>query len=439
MVYNVLDFGALGDGISNDTPAIQQAIDSCSMAGGGKVVLPGGKTYRAGSIELRSYVELHLEMGALLKASDNLKDFDLFDQNDSAPEASEVPTYDNSEYNGTPSYFFIYGKDLENVAITGFGKIDGNEEIFYGEVTPWHIQGAFYPRVPLLYLEHIENLTIKEITLQRSAFWTLHLCGCRDVLIDGVRIRNNLKLANSDGIDPDHCQNVRIQGCSIECADDCISLKNTADGAAYGPCENIVITGCTLTSTSTAIKIGSESEDAFRNIMVDNCIINRSNRGISLQLRDKGSIENVSFNHISIETKLFTPKYYRGCAEPISITAVKRKSDTDIGYIKDVRFNSIHCSGENGIFVYGDVEKNIREIYFDNVSVHLCEKSVYPKNRHDLRPTSGISFTEEGLNSIYVRNASYIVFRNFVQKVDLSMQHSMFAAINVDACDNFIM
>ncbi|MBQ9123476.1 MAG: right-handed parallel beta-helix repeat-containing protein [Lachnospiraceae bacterium] len=439
MVYSVLDFGAVGDGKSLDTPAIQQAIDTCSMAGGGKVVFPGGKVYRSGAIELRSCVELHFEMGAMLKASDNLKDFDLFDQNDSEPEAKEVPSYENSEYDGTPNYYFIYGKDLHDVAITGFGKIDGNEEIFYGEVTPWHIEGAFYPRVPLLYLEHIENLTIQHVTLQRSAFWTLHMVGCKDILIDGIRIRNNLKLANSDGIDPDHCQNLRIQGCTIECADDCIVLKNTAAAAEYGPCENIVITGCTLTSTSAALKIGTETEDAFRNIMVDNCIITRSNRGISLQLRDKGSIENVSFNHITIETKLFTPKYYWGCAEPISITAVKRKSDTNIGYIKDVRFSNIHCSGENGIFIYGDIEKNISEIYFDNVSVHLTEKTVYPKNRHDLRPTSGVSLTEEGLNSIFIRNASYIVFRNFVQKVDLSMQHAMSTAINVEACENFIM
>lgn len=96
------------------------------------------------------------------------------------------------------------------MAITGFGKIDGNEEIFYGKVTKWHIDGYFYPRVPLLFLENVRHLTIQQVTLTGSAFWTTHLVGCKEVLIEGIRIINNLRLANCDGIDPDHCNNVRI-------------------------------------------------------------------------------------------------------------------------------------------------------------------------------------------------------------------------------------
>ena len=87
---------------------------------------------------------------------------------------------------------------------------DGNEEAFYGEVNKYHIEGSFYPRVPLMYIEDVKNLTLKECTLTHSGFWTVHLVGCRDVLIDGIRILNNLRMANCDGIDPDHCQNVRI-------------------------------------------------------------------------------------------------------------------------------------------------------------------------------------------------------------------------------------
>ena len=106
------------------------------------------------------------------------------------------------------------------------------------------------------------------------------------MLIDGIRLLNNLKMANSDGIDPDRCLNVRISNCHIERGDDAIVLKNSGDYKKYGPCENMVVADCTLVSTSAAIKFGTEGESDFRNILVENCCISRSNRGISIRIRD---------------------------------------------------------------------------------------------------------------------------------------------------------
>ncbi|MCR5556196.1 MAG: hypothetical protein K6F75_01370 [Butyrivibrio sp.] len=148
-MFNVLDYGAVGDGKTLDSPAIQKALDECEENGG--------------------------------------------------------------------------------------GTIDGTEEIYYGNVTRYHIEGAYYPRTPLLFIENVEHFTITNVTLTHSAFWTLHMVGCRDVLVDSVRILNNLKMANCDGIDPDHCQNVRINNCYIESADDCIVFKTSEAYEGYGP------------------------------------------------------------------------------------------------------------------------------------------------------------------------------------------------------------
>lgn len=112
-----------------------------------------------------------------------------------------------------------------------------------------------------------------------------------------------------------------------------------------------------MISTSAAIKFGTESEAPFRNISVTNCSIQRTNRAISLQLRDKGCIENVTFSNLNIDTRLFSKVHWWGEAEPITITAVKRNAQTNVGYIRNVRFQNINCVGENGILIYGDDSK----------------------------------------------------------------------------------
>ncbi len=272
-----------------------------------------------------------------------------------------------------------------------------------------HIDGWFYPRVPLLFLEDVSHLTLQQVTLKNSAFWTVHMVGCRDVLIDGIRILNNLQMANCDGIDPDHCRDVRIANCHIETADDCIVFKNTADAMQYGPCENIVVTNCTMVSSSAAVKFGTESEDLFRNILVQNCVIHDSNRAISLQLRDQGSIEHVIFSNISIRTHFFTEQWW-GTAEPISVTAVRRKEDTCVGEIRDVVFSNIQCESENGILIYGEPEGTIRDLRFEHVSLCLKNSVHMQKNWHDLRPCTWDGKVEASSAAVFSRNVRDVIF-----------------------------
>ena len=411
MIYNVLDYGAVGDGAANDAGAIQAAIDACSGGGGGRVVLPSGKVFRAGSIILRSNVEFHLETGTVLKASEDLRDYALLDppqggaesMGSAFPSPSTVPSYVNCEYDGKPRCYFIYAKDAVNLQITGFGRIDGSEEIYHGQEGRYHIDGLFYPRIPMVLLEKVEHLTIRDVTMANCGFWTLHMAGCEDVRIDGIRILNSLKMANSDGIDPDHCRNVRIINCHIECADDCIVLKNTRGYEEYGPCENILISGCTLVSTSAAVKFGTESESPFRNIIIENCVISRSNRGISLQLRDKGCIENVLVSNIHIETRRFSEEWW-GRAEPVSITVADRKEGVRAGHIRNVCFRDVFCEGENGIFLWAEAGKTIENIRFENVSVFLKKKSKWTSDSYDLRPCRDSKKVDGGIYAFYAHN-----------------------------------
>lgn len=438
MIYRATDFGAVGDGTHNDTTALQAAVDACHKSGGGRVLLEGGHTYRCGTLVLKSFVELHLEMGAVLKASDRLEDFNLLGEGAVTTSRVTTPTYANCDYSGGPTLFFLYARDCEYVSVTGFGRIDGNQEIFCGTVTPWHIDGSFYPRVPLLFLEHVRHLTLHQVTLTGSGFWTTHLVGCEDVLIDGIRILNDLRLANCDGIDPDHCRNVRITNCHIESADDCIVFKNTENAMKYGPCENIVVSNCTLTSTSAAIKFGTESQALFRNISVQNCAISRTNRGISMQLRDGGSMENITFSNINIDTRQFSPDHWWGKAEPIAITAVKRREDTNIGHIKNITFENINCVGENGILLYGEPEKNISDVIFRNITVRLEKRTDWPKGVRDLRPCIGGGLTQDTVHGFSAHNAKTVILDNFRLTVDDSMKEYVSRETETVECEDMI-
>lgn len=414
MQYNILDFNAKGDGVTNDREAIQKAIDTCSENGGGQVLVPGGKTYYTGSFLIRSHVDFHIERGAIIKASTDIADYyPLANDGKIVAHESGLPSFLNCEYAGRPFHAFIYGLSQENVSITGFGTIDGNEAQFYGHDSGYHIEGSYYPRIPLLLLEDFKHLSIQDVTLRNCAFWTVHLVGCEDVTIDNIRILNNLRMANSDGIDPDHCKNVRISNCHIECGDDCIVLKNSGDYNKYGDCENITITGCTLISTSAAIKFGTEGERSFRNIMVSNCIISNSNRGISIQIRDGGNVENAVFSNIAIETRRFTKEWW-GRAEAISITVLDRKAGVKAGKVKNVTFQNISCHGESGVFLHGSPDNYLESIYMDNISITLDKTSKWPIEGYDLRPcppegdiTGRLDRKLAGIYANYTKNVTF--------------------------------
>jgi len=370
---SVLNHGAIADGVSDDAPAIQRAIDFVYEAGGGRVVIPGGSRVLAGSFQLKSHIDFHVAEGAVLLSA-------------TAKEAFPKKVFSFGEE--ADKRLWIGAKNATDITMSGSGTIDGQCRAFaLGETE--HIFTPTYPwRPALTCFENIQRITVRDLTFRDAANWTLHFCGCEDVHVHDVKIFNNLKFPNADGIDPDHCRRVRIHGCHIVSADDCIVLKNTAPFKEYGPCEDVEITGCRLESASAAFKIGSESHCDFRRIRMSDCTIERSNRGLAIQLRDQGNVHDVEFRDISISTQRFPPVWW-GCGEGIYVTALPRNAQTEVGRITDVRFYNIKCEGENGVVLYGDPADRIEDLLFDKVNVGIVKRTEWPSGMFDLRPFQG--------------------------------------------------
>ena len=393
-IYNVVDYGAVGNKIVDDAKAIQQAIDECSANGGGTVLLPANHTFMSGPLCLKSNVNLHLEATAVLLAN---------------PDEGIYKLSAFGENRGE-GMMWIYANGADNISITGKGTIHGNGIAFMGKELDDSYElkpvTTFDPRPHVLTLTDVKNLTIRDITIRDGAYWTVHLIGCDGAVIDGISLLNNLKIRNGDGIDLDHSRNVRISNCHITSGDDCICLKNRREFEQYGPCHDITVTNCVMTSRSCAIKIGSENMDSIYNVVFDNCVITRSNRGLGIQNRDEGTVTDVMFSNIIMDCQLWSDVWW-GKAEPIYVTSYPRangnhkdanwrfpKGETvgRCGEVSRIYFNNIVANSENGCFVGGDVKGKVNNVHFSNVRLVRKKVTAYEGGAIDLRPCRDTQF-----------------------------------------------
>ncbi len=282
-LYDIADYGAIGDSTTNNTRIIQSTIDLCSKDGGGTVIVPPG-TYMTGTLYLKDNVILNLNPGSELRAIPDLDAFPI-----------KVP--------GTPSNFniffrraFIYAENVKNIGITGQGTINGQGQADAFKQTTWKIPDRYQNRPGLIRFVNCDNIKIENIKLINSAFWTLHLMASSDIVIHGISIISRTANYNNDGIDIDGCENVRISNCYINSLDDAISIKATGNH----PSKRIMINNCLLSSHSNAIRVGAENFAGFEDVQFSNCHIFNSSNGITFQNIDGFKMKRISFNGITM-------------------------------------------------------------------------------------------------------------------------------------------
>lgn len=324
--YVITDFGAVADDekILNHG-AINQAIIKCNQAGGGKVIVPRG-TFHTGPVRLKSNVNLHLEEGAVLK----------FTTDQSWYYPAVLTRWEGIDcYNAHP---LIYAYGETNIALTGKGVLDGQGS----SRNWWYMKGGRFSiagksdqitsggrdrlfaaaennlpveqrimtpkdalRPPLVNFIHCNRVLIEDLEIINSPFWVIHPMFCENLIVRGVNIQS--KGPNSDGCDPESCKNVLIENCTFNTGDDCIAIKSgrNNDGRRWNtPSENIVVRNCNMIDGHGGVVIGSEISGGFRNLFVENCIMDSPNLDRALRIKTSkcrgGIIENIYFRNVKV-------------------------------------------------------------------------------------------------------------------------------------------
>jgi hypothetical protein len=295
-LWDVTRSGAVGDGRTSDTEALQRTIDACGEAGGGVVLIPPGQ-FVTGALFLRNHVHLQLTAGATLLASQRFEDF--------PPVRGRHEGIERTVYAS-----LINGHDLERVTVSGPGLLDGRGPPWWkaAEVTMKLRDAAKLPReaesppeAPLKWPRprmvnfiRCRNVLVDGLTIKDSPAWNVHLVYCQDARVSGVTMRGQ-DARGTDNLVIDSCQRVQVRDCVLGAGADCISIKSgyNEDGRRVNiPCEDLLVTGCHLFySYGSGIAIGSETAGGIRNVVVSDCVIDNCRIGVSVRSpRGRGGV-----------------------------------------------------------------------------------------------------------------------------------------------------
>lgn len=329
--------------------AIQAAIDAVAANGGGMVVLRAGE-YPSKPIRLKSGVELHLEKGAVIKGPDNPLDY------------VSSPSEDSL---GRPGLLQAF--DVNDVAITGEGTVEINGSSFF-DTSAADLWGQFFhpysgPRPEMLQMSRCRGVRISGVTFLNSPLWTIRLTLCEDVDIDGIKVINDLRFINADGMDVDGCRHVRVRNSQFVTGDDSLILRAIPDSALGHEVvtEDVLFENCTLESACQAIRIGCPSDEVIRNVVFRN-IRAKGRNGIFMEnpLHYLSDGDSGRLDVCGIDFDGFTGDFYQ-CALCISVAP-----GIAIRGIRDVSFRNFNVRSAKPLCFVGNVKSRIERIHREN-------------------------------------------------------------------------
>ena len=393
--FDVKTYGAKGDGKAIDTPAVNKAIEAAAAAGGGAVFFPAGD-YLCYTIRLKSYVALHLDEGATIVAAETPPDgvggYDPAEPNQWDP----YQDFGHSHFHNS----LIWGENIENIAITGTGRIWG-KGLSRG-------QGAMNPGVgnKSIGLKMCHNVVLRDFSILHGGHFGILATGVDNLTIDNLKIDTN-----RDGMDVDSCRNVRISNCYVNSPwDDGICLKADYALGVARDCEFVTITNCYVSGCwqegslldgsykrfepgvrvphTGRIKFGTESDGGFRNITISNCVFEGC-QGLALESVDGSRLEDVTITNISMRDIMSAPIFMR------LGTRLRAPDGMPVGTVKRVLIDNLVCSNSAaglGSIISGVPGHEVEDVRISNVTIQhqgggTAEDAAYqPPENEDIYP-----------------------------------------------------
>lgn len=427
-VFNVKDFGAIGDGVHLDTEAINAAIAAAAEQGGGTVLLPAGE-FLSFSIRLKSNINLHLGAGCKLLAAN-------MDEHDGAYDAPEPNMWgDSLHYQDFGHSHFhnslIWGENLENISITGPGMIYGKGLQKWGNPKPGLGNKS-------ISLKLCRNVILRDISILHGGHFAIITTGVDNLTIDNLKIDTN-----RDAIDIDCCRHVRVSNCSINSPnDDALVLKASFALGYAAPCENVTITNCAVYGfdegtfldgsyqmtqkaapdkgvVTGRIKLGTESNGDFRNITISNCTFEHC-RGLALETVDGSNLENITVSNLVMTDILNAPFFFRLGRR------MRGPEELEVGSFKRVLVDNVVITASNsqyGSMLMGIPGADVEDIVLSNIWIKLkggapAEQALVEVPELETSYPDPQEFGNIPAFGFYIRHARNIKLHNLVLELE---------------------